>query len=75
MQKSTDSSKSAASAKTPAGPTQPTNTPPSPSVATFRQYLDGPAETFEMARRQAQDAARAQPGGAPDAEARRLFAY
>lgn len=74
MQKPTDSSQSAASTDTSAGFTTPTATRPGPPVATFRQYLEGPAEAFEMARRQAR-AARTLPGGAPDADARRLFAH
>ena len=74
MQKPTDSSQSAASTETPAGFTKPTTTRPSTPVATFRQYLEGPAEAFEMARREAR-AARTQPGGAPDADVRRLYVY
>ena len=72
MHKPVNSSQSAASAETPAGFPQPAASPAYPPVATFRQYLDGPAEAFEMARRQA--GARPQPGGAPDADVRRLFA-
>ena len=71
MQKTTDSSQSAASTDSSAGFT--TTTRPGSPVATFRQYLEGPAEAFEMARRQAR-AARTLPGGAPDADVRRLFA-
>ena len=74
MQKPTDSSQSAASTETPAGFTKPTTTRPSPPVATFRQYLEGPAEAFEMARREAR-AARIQPGGPPDADVRRLYTH
>ncbi len=72
MQKPVNSSQSAASAETPGGFTQSTSSPTYPPVATFRQYLDGPAEAFELARRQAQ--ARPRPGGPPNGEARRLFA-
>ena len=74
MQKPLDSSSSAASAETPTGhPTAPA-TRPGPPVATLRQYLDGPAETFEMARRQKKYAVLPNAGGAPDADGRRLFA-
>ncbi|MGI4885064.1 MAG: hypothetical protein ACRYFR_08915 [Janthinobacterium lividum] len=74
MQKPTDSSQSAASTDSSAGFTTPAAVRPSPPVATFRQYLEGPAEAFEVARRQAR-AARAQPGGAPDTNTRRLYAH
>lgn len=73
MQKSVKSSQSAASAETPTGFSPSAASPARPPVATFRQYLDGPAEAFELARRRA--AARTQPGGAPDGEARRLFTH
>ncbi len=72
MQKPVNSSQSAAPAETPGGFTQSTASPTYPPVATFRQYLDGPAEAFELARRHAQ--AHPRPGGAPDADVRRLFA-
>ncbi len=75
MQKPTDSSSSAASAETPLGFTQSKAARPNPPVATFRQYLEGPAETFEMARRKAQAATRNKSGGASDTEARQLFAH
>ena len=74
MQKSVKSSQSAASAETPAAFSPAAASSARPPVATFRQYLDGPAEAFEMARRQA--VARPRPGGgAPDADARRLFIF
>jgi hypothetical protein len=73
MQKPTDSSQSAASTET-AGFTKATATQLNPPVATFRQYLEGPAEAFEVARRQAR-AARTVSGGAPDADVRRLYAH
>ncbi|AWM33864.1 hypothetical protein [Hymenobacter nivis] len=78
MQKLTDSSQSAASTDSPAEFTTPT-TRSGPPVATFRQYLEGPAEAFELARRQARAtstrAASTRPGGAPGADARRLYVY
>ncbi|MFD1467517.1 hypothetical protein ACFQ48_04705 [Hymenobacter caeli] len=74
MSKSPKSSQTVASADTNAGFSHSTATRTSPPVATLRQYLDGPAEAFELARRQAR-AARPAPGGAPDAGARQLFAH
>lgn len=71
MQKPLESSQSTTSADALAGFTQPSAT--RPPVTTFRQYLEGPAEAFEMARRQAR-AARSQPGGA-SADGRRLYAH